>query len=144
MPLSHNSTVSLPTEKLKSRGSCCSCTVWSHAAIEDPSVKHIWGRVGCQACISCIQLTYLPHYYQLHASTWVYSNIMLAARPPCFKVTYANFQLPPSVCLPSSRLNGALGAVCLPWKKTVLWTFWTFMQSTFRSYVQIWSHVMNT
>lgn len=44
VPLSHNLTVLLATEKLKSQDWCCSRTVWSSAAMNQPSVQHNWSR----------------------------------------------------------------------------------------------------
>lgn len=44
VPLSHNLTVLLPTEKLKPQDWWCSGTLWSRAAIGGPSVQSIWAR----------------------------------------------------------------------------------------------------
>lgn len=60
VPLSHNSTVLLPTEKLKSQGECCSCTGWKPCSHWKPQCARHLGQIDCQARIWC-DCTNLTH-----------------------------------------------------------------------------------
>lgn len=65
----------------------------------------------CQARIWCIQLTY---------TTQCYTCIINNTADDKTAMSRAAFQLPLSVCLPSSRLDEAPEAASPPWKKASL------------------------